>query len=68
MPPFIYSDLQTEWKTFRRDITNQPKKEMNEQLKELFTSSLLETVSMLSTLVNVCLTFLVRSASVEHSF
>ena len=43
MPPFISSDLQTELKIFGGYITNQPKENMNEQLEELFTSSLLES-------------------------
>ena len=32
-PAFVYSDLPTEWKTFRRYITSQPKEDMNKQLK-----------------------------------
>jgi len=42
---FVSSDLPTEWKTFRRYITNQPKEDINKQLKELSTSSMLEIVS-----------------------
>ena len=41
-PSFISSDLRKEWKTFRRYITNQPKEDINEQLKELSTNSMLE--------------------------
>ena len=62
----ISSDLQTEWKTFRRYITNQPKEDMNEQMEELSTSSMLETVCpSLSTLAKVCLSLPVGTASVE---
>ena len=69
MPPFISSDLQTEWKTFGRYVTNQPKENMNEQLKELSTSSMLETVCpSLSILAKVCPTLPVGTASVERSF
>ena len=47
MPALVSSDLPTEWKTFRRYITNQPKEDLNQQLKELSTNSMLETVSKL---------------------
>ena len=68
-PAFVSSDLPTEWKTFRRYITNQPKEDMNKQLKELSTSSMLEIMCPgLSTLANVCLTIPVGTASVERSF
>ena len=68
-PAFVYSDLPTEWKTFRRYITNQPKEDINKQLKELSTSSMLEIMCPgLSTLANVCLTIPVGTASVERSF
>ena len=41
MPAVITSssDLPTEWKTFRRYITNQPREDIKEQLKELSTNS-----------------------------
>ena len=69
MPPFISSDLPTELKTFQRYITNQPKKDMNEPLKEMSTSSMLETMCpSLSILEKVCLTLTVGTASVEHFF
>ena len=69
MPPFNSSDLQMEWKTFRRYISNQPKEDMNEQLNKLSTSSMLETLCpSLSILVRVCLTLPVGTASVERSF
>ena len=42
---------------------------MNEQLKELSTNSILETMCLsLSTLANVCLTTPVGTVVVEHSF
>ena len=44
MPPFISSDWQMELNTFQRYITNHPKEDMNEQLKELSTSSMLNTM------------------------
>jgi hypothetical protein len=34
----------TEWKSFRRYITNQPKDGLSEQLNELSTNSMLQTV------------------------
>ena len=67
MPPFISSDLQTEGKSFPRYITNLPKKDMNEQLKKLSTSSMLETMCpSMCALAKVCLTLPVGIASVEH--
>ena len=58
-----------EWKTFRSYITNQPKEDTNEQLKELSTISMLETVCpSLSTFANIHLTLPVGTASVEPSF
>ena len=66
---FVSSHLPTEWKTFRRYITNQPKEDINKQLKELSTSSMLEIMCPgLSTLANVCMTIPVGTASVERSF
>ena len=69
MPALISSDLETEWKTFTKYISNQPKEDANSQLKELSTSLMLETMCpSLSTLANICLTIPVGTASVERSF
>ena len=73
MPAVITSnsDLPTEWKTFRRYITNQPREDIKEQLKELSNNSMMQTMfPNLSILVNVCLTIPipVGTASVERSF
>jgi hypothetical protein len=69
MPAFVRPDLPTEWKTFRRYITNQPKEGLSEQLKELSTNSMLQTMCpSLSALAKVCLTIPVGTASVERSF
>lgn len=69
MPALIASDLETEWKTFRKYISNQSKEDANSQLKELSTSSMLETMfPYLSTLAKICLTIPVGTASVERSF
>ena len=69
MPHFTSSDLQTDRKTFRGYITNQPKEDMNEQLKEWSTSSMLEIMCpSLSTLVKECQTLTVGTASVKRSF
>ena len=63
------SDLPTEWKTFRRYITNQPREDIKEQLKEFSTNSMMQTMfPNLSILANVCLTIPVGTASVEGSF
>ena len=68
-PAFVSSDLLIEWKTFRKYITNQPKEDINKQLKELSTSSMLEIMCPgLSTLANICLTIPVGTALVERSF
>ena len=69
MAATITSDLLTEWKTFRRYITNQPRENFNEQLKELFTTSMMHTMfTNLSILANVCLTISVGTAPVERPF
>ena len=71
MPAVITSssDLPTKWKTFRRYITNQPREDIKEQLKELSTNSMMQTMfPNLSILANVCLTIPVGTASVECSF
>ena len=71
MPAVITSssDLPTEWKTFRRYITNQPREDIKEQLKELSTNPMMQTMfPNLSILANVCLTIPVGTASVERSF
>ena len=71
MPAVITSssELLTEWKTFRRYITNQPREDIKEQLKELSTNSMMQTMfPNLRILPNVCLTIPVGTASVERSF
>ena len=69
VPALVSSDLKTEWKTYRRYITNQAKENMKEQLKELSTNSMLETMfPNLSVLAKVCLSIPVGTASVERSF
>ena len=71
MPAVITSssDLTTEWKTFRRYITNQPREDIKEQLKELSTNSMMQTMfPNLSIRANVCLTIPVGTASGERSF
>ena len=61
--------LPTEWKTFGRYISNQPREDIKEQLKELSTNSMMQTMfPNLSILANVCLTIPVGTASVERSF
>ena len=68
MPAFVDSDLPTECKTYQRYIANQPKEDMNEQLKELFTNSMLETMCpSLNVLVKNCLTCQKELHSVERS-
>ena len=71
MPAVIISssDLPTQWKTFRRYITNQPREDTKEQLKELSTNSMMQTMfPNLSILANVCQTIPVGTTSVERSF
>ena len=63
MPAVITSssDLPTELKTFRRYITNHPREDIKEQLKELSTNSKMQTMfPNLSILANVCLTILLE--------
>ena len=69
MPPVITSssDLPTEWRTFRRYVTNQPREDIKEQLKELSTNSMMQTMfPNLSILANVCLTIPVGTATYEN--
>ena len=69
MPAFVNPDVPTEWKTFQRYITNQPKEDLNEQLKELSANPMLHTMCpSLSTLTKACLTIPVGTTSVECSF
>ena len=71
MPAVITSssDLPTEWKTFRRYITNQPREDIMEQLKELSTNSMMQTMfPNLRIIANVFLIIPVGTASVERSF
>ena len=71
MPAVITSssDLPTECKTFRRYITNQPREDIKEQLKEWSTNSMMQTTFPdLSIPANVCRTIPVGTASVERSF
>ena len=69
VPAIISSDLLTEWKIFRPYITNQPRENLNEQLRELSTNSMMQTMfPNFSILANVCLTIPVGTASVEHLF
>ena len=39
----LSSDLPTEWKIFRRYITNQSREDIKDQLKELSTNSMMQT-------------------------
>ena len=71
MPAVITSssDPPTEWKTFWRYITNQPREDIKEQLKELSTNSMMQTMfPNLSILANVCLTIPVRTALLNALF
>ena len=69
MPALVNPDILTEWKTFQRYITNQPKEDLNGQLKELSANPTLHIMCpSLSTLAKVCLTIPVGTASVERSF
>ena len=71
MPAVITSssELLTEWKTFWGYITNQPKEDIKEQLKELFTNYMMQNMfPNLSILANVFLTIPVGTASVERFF
>ena len=66
MPAFVNPDLPTEWKTFQRyiHVVNQPKENLDEQLKELSANPILHSMCpCLSTLAKVCLTIPVGIAS-----
>lgn len=65
----ISPDIRTEWKTFRSYLSKQPKGTLYFQLTELTTNEMLITMfPNISTLVNVCLSIPVGTASVERSF
>ena len=65
----LSSDVATERKTFRQYITNQPREDILEQLKELSTNSMMQNMfPNLSILANDCLTISVGTAFVEHPF
>lgn len=69
VPALVSSDIQTEWMTFRRYITKQPKEDTTKLLKELATNSMLvEMFPHLSVLAKVSLSIPVGTASVERSF
>ena len=69
MPALVSSDIHTEWKTYRRYITTQPKEETKKLLKELATNSMLVAMfPNLSALASICLSIPVGTASVERSF
>ena len=69
VPALVSSDIHTEWKTYRRFITTQPKKDTKKLLKELVTNSMFVAMfPNLSALGNICLSIPVGTASVERSF
>ena len=69
MPALVSPDIRTEWMTFRRYITRQPKVDSMNLLKELATSSMLvEMFPHLSDLAKVSLPIPVGTALVERSF
>ena len=68
-PALISYDLSTEWKTFRKYITQQPNEDMKAQLKELTTNDMhITMLPNLNVLADICLTIPVGTASVERSF
>ena len=68
-PALVFSDITSEWKAYRRYITQQPKEDMKAQLKELTTNSMLITMFLnLSVIANICLSIPVGTASVKWSF
>ena len=69
MPALVSPDIRTEWMTFRRYITRQPKEDTMTLLKKLATNSMLvEMFPHLSDLAKVSLSIPVVSVSVERSF
>ena len=69
MGNLVSPDIRTEWMTFRRYITRQPKVDSMNLLKELATNCMLvEMLPHLSDLAKVSLSIPVGTASVEQSF
>lgn len=65
----ISPDISTEWKTFRRYMSKQPKDNLQLQLKDLASNEMMKTMfPNLSTLATICLCIPVATASVERSF
>ena len=69
VPALVSPDIRTEWMTFRRYITWQPKEDTMKLLKELATNSMLDEMFLhLSDLAKVSFSIPVGTASVERSF
>ena len=65
----ITPDISTEWKTFRRYMSKQPKDNLQLQLKDLASNEMMKTMfPNLSTLATISLSIPVATASVERSF
>ena len=65
----IFPELQRELKTFHSYLFKPPKGTLCSQLTELSIDKMLRTTfSNVSTLVNICLTIPISTASVERSF
>ena len=68
-PALTSAEVSTEWKTFRHNLTKQPKKDMGAQLHELVTNDMLKTMfPNLNIFANICLSIPVGTVSVEQSF
>ena len=68
-PALVSSDITLEWKTYRRNIAQQPKEDMKAQPKELtMDSMLIGMFPNLSVIANICLSIPVGTAFVERSF
>ena len=65
----VFSDLSTEWKTYRQLLIKQPKDDISMQLKELLTNDMLIALFLnLHKLATICLSIPISTASAEQSF
>ena len=69
-PALFFSDITSEWKMYRRYIDQQPKEDMQAQLKELTKNSILIAMfPYLSIIANIiCLSIPVGTTSMEQNF
>ena len=65
----ISADINTEWKTLRRYISQRPKEDKKAQIRELTTNTMLiDLFPNLKIMADICLSIPIGTASIERSF